>query len=72
MYNNCCFNPQCIIKSMLCNCNCKFPMWNAHYVTGPDILLFSNLACVENTLTKLTCKCNNFFNQCHPNQRRML
>ena len=54
-------NPQVLLNSLLCNSNSKFPMWKGHYVTGQDIVVFSNLACIENSLTNLTCKCKNLF-----------
>lgn len=38
------------------------PTWKGHYVTGPDIVVFSNAACIENNLTKLTSQCKNAFN----------
>ncbi len=48
-------NKNKIINSLLCGNNIKFPMYNSHYITGKDIWLFSNIACIENTLTALTC-----------------
>lgn len=55
-------NKNKIINSLLCCSNFKFPINNSHYLTGKDIYLFSSLACIENTLTDLTCnlknKCN--------------
>lgn len=56
------FNKNKIVNALLCN-NFKFPISNSHYVTGKDIIIFSNIACVENTLTCLTnnlkCTCRN-------------
>lgn len=54
------FNPNKIVNALLCCNNFKFPMYKNHYVTGKNIWLFSNLACIENTLSDLTCnlKCN--------------
>lgn len=52
-------NQNKIINSLLCCNNFKFPMWNSHYVTGKDICLFTNIACIENTLTGLTCGLKN-------------
>lgn len=58
------FNTSKIVNSLLCCNNFKFPMTNSHYVTGKDIWLFSNLACVENTLTGFTCNLKNVCNNC--------
>lgn len=51
-------NKNKIINSLLCN-NIKLPMYNNHYITGKGILFFSNIACVENTLSNLTCNLKN-------------
>jgi len=56
-------NPQCMKKYLL-NCSClKLPLSNDHYITGKDIYTFSNLVCVENTLSNFTnnikCICKN-------------
>jgi len=37
----------------------KFNLGKCHYLTGKDISIFSNLLCIENTLTNLTCNCKN-------------
>lgn len=52
-------NPQ-TMKKYLLNCNnLKLPTSNGHYITGKDIYTFSNLVCIENTLSRFTnhCKC---------------
>lgn len=52
-----------VLKGFLCACNPKLPLSNNHYITGKNIWLFSNIACVENTLSCFTgnmcCKLNN-------------
>ena len=47
-------NPKKFLKSFLCASNVKLPLSNSHYITGKNIYLFSNLACVENTLSSFT------------------
>lgn len=47
-------NKNKIINSILCGCNAKFPISNSHYICGKDILAFSNIICIENTLTNIT------------------
>lgn len=52
------------MKNYLLNCsNIKLPINNTHYVTGKDIYNFSNLVCIENTLSNFTnclkCFCSN-------------
>jgi hypothetical protein len=37
----------------------KFNLGKCHYVTGKNISVFSNLLCIENSLTNLTCNCKN-------------
>ena len=49
-------NSKNFLKSFLCATNVKLPLNNSHYITGKDIYLFSNLACVENTLSSFTNK----------------
>lgn len=52
-------NPQ-TMKKYLLNCSgLKLPISNDHYITGKDIYTFSNLVCIENTLSNFTnnCKC---------------
>lgn len=56
-------NPNCIMNLLLFNNCMKFPMWNNHYITGAGIVTFSNLACVENNLSNLSCNCKKIFNQ---------
>ena len=57
------FNKNKIVNALLCGNNLKFPMSNTHYITGKGIFVFSNMACVENTLTCITnnlkCTCGN-------------
>ena len=48
------FNKNKIINSLLCGNNMKFPIYNSHYMTGKDIWFFSNIVCIENTLTNFT------------------
>lgn len=55
-------NPKKIANSILCSSNLKFPMYKGHYMTGKDISLFANLACIENTLNTFTC---NVKKACH-------
>ncbi len=60
-------NPQLLKKYLLCCNNIKLPITNTHYITGKDIYVFSNFACIENTLTCFTnnfkCLCKNFTNK---------
>ncbi len=53
------FNMNCILNSILCNCNVKMPLSNNHYITGKDLLLFKNLTCIEQGLTSITCGIKN-------------
>ena len=58
------FNSQKLAKYLLCNSNIKLPISSSHYVTGKDLSLFSNLICVENQLSNMTCNiknCCNYF-----------
>ncbi|MEG2235272.1 MAG: hypothetical protein RR144_02390 [Clostridia bacterium] len=48
-------------SNLLHSIPCKFNFGNCHYVTGKNISVFSNLLCVENSLTNLTCNCKNIF-----------
>ncbi|MDD2376189.1 MAG: hypothetical protein PHD15_02985 [Clostridia bacterium] len=50
------------INSLLYSMPNKFKLGNCHYVTGKNISIFSNLLCIENTLTNLTCNCKNTLN----------
>lgn len=55
-------NPQ-TMKKYLLNCsNIKLPITNSHYITGKNIYMFSNLVCIENTLSNLTNNCKCIFN----------
>ncbi len=40
-----------LINAFLCCNNICLPMYKNHYITGKGIFIFSNLACVENTLS---------------------
>lgn len=64
-------NKNKIINSILCGCNAKFPISNSHYICGKDILAFSNIICIENTLTNITSQlkstCQNITNYGHNN-----
>ena len=51
-------NKNYLMKSLLCS-PVKFPMYNSHYLCGKDIYTFSNLMCVENSLTNITCNLKN-------------
>lgn len=51
-----------LINSLLCCNNLCFPMYNNHYITGQGIFIFSNLACIENTLSSATCSLKNCCN----------
>lgn len=64
------FNPNKIVNSLLCCNNIKFPMYKNHYVTGKNIWLFSNLACIENTLSNFTCSLKSNINNCKQCFRR--
>ena len=55
-------NSKNFLKSFLCATNVKLPLNNSHYITGKDIYLFSNLACVENTLSSFTNNVNCYLN----------
>ncbi|MEG2646042.1 MAG: hypothetical protein RSA08_03315 [Clostridia bacterium] len=54
--------PRNILNHFLCCSNIKFPMYKGHYMTGKNISIFSNLACIENNLNNLTCSCKNTYN----------
>lgn len=56
------FRPNPIVNSLLCCNNFCFPMYNNHYITGKGIFIFSNLACIENTLSSATCSIKNCCN----------
>lgn len=55
--------PERIAKYLLCCSNIRLPINKSHYVTGKDLSLFSNLMCIENTLSSFTCGCKNKFNK---------
>lgn len=50
-----------ILSPLLYNLPLKFNMGNCHYIKGKNIVTFSNLLCVENYLTNLTCCCKSKF-----------
>ncbi len=54
--------PRKIAKCLLCSSNICLPINKSHYVTGKDISCFSNLMCVESTLSSLTCNLKNMCN----------
>ena len=61
-----CIKPSSFINPLLfCN-NICLPMYKGHYTTTKNIVLFTNLACVENSLTNFTCNikniCSNYKN----------
>lgn len=47
------------LNSLIYSMPNKFNIGKCHYVTGKNISIFSNLLCIENTLTNLTCNCKN-------------
>ncbi len=44
-----------VINPLLYNLPIKINTHNSHYFTGKNIVTFSNLLCVENFLTNLSC-----------------
>ncbi len=56
LFNKCtsCGCGSILNKLLLCMPNVKLPIGKGHYVTPCNISLFSNLACVENSLSCLT------------------
>jgi len=47
------------INSLIYSMPNKIKLGKCHYVTGKNISIFSNLLCIENSLTNLTCNCKN-------------
>ena len=47
--------PNCLLQNFLWCLPCKLPYGNGHYATGPDLVILSNLICVEQSLTNLSC-----------------
>lgn len=64
------FCPQKFANYILCQSNIKLPINKCHYVTGKDLSFFSNLICVENELSNLTCNLKGYINKCKNNYFR--
>ena len=47
--------PKKLANYLLCTSNICLPINKNHYVTGRDLSYFSSLACIEQTLSNLTC-----------------
>lgn len=47
--------PNCLLQNFLWCFPCKMPYGNGHYVTGCDLAILSNIVCVEQCLTNLSC-----------------
>ena len=52
---------QKMLKNMLWCTNVKIPIGNNHKISGKQIAMTSNLICIENTLSTLTCTISNMF-----------
>lgn len=52
------------LTPLLYNLPCKLPIGNCHYVKGCNLAIFSNLLCIEKSLTNLTCNCKNKYFKC--------
>lgn len=63
-------NPQSIKKYLLNCSNLKLPISNSHYITGKNIYAFSNLICIENTLSNFTNNCKCIFYKAKSNLHR--
>ncbi len=50
-----------MLNNILCCSNVKIPIGNNHKISGKQIVMTSNLVCIENTLTNLTCNISNMF-----------
>lgn len=62
-------NKNKLINSLFCCNDLKLPINKSHYITGKEIYFFSNLTCIENTLTNLTCNIKNICNNVKNNIR---
>lgn len=56
--------PSSFITPFLLWNNINLPMYKGHYTTTPNIVLFANLACIENSLTSATCQIKNVCGNC--------
>lgn len=64
------FNPNYFLNCFLWKFPCKIPIGNCHYMTGCDLVNLKNLACIESTLTNLTCNCKQMCNGMKQNFKR--
>ncbi len=70
------FRPNRFFNNFLMSCPCKFPIGRNHYITGCNMCIFSNLACVENTLCNFANSCKsiisgNSYNSCFNRNRNV-
>ena len=56
--------PSSFVNPLLCCNNICLPMYKGHYTTTKNIVIFANLACVENSLTGITCNLKNLCSNC--------
>lgn len=56
------YRPTNILTKGLFILNPKLPIGPCHYATGKNIVLFSSLAQIENSLSVATCSCKEMFN----------
>lgn len=54
--------PKQLLTQLLLLSNPRFPVNNSHYVTGTNIVMFSNAVCVEKTLTNFSNNLKCMFN----------
>lgn len=59
MLGNC--GPINILTKGLFTLNPKLPICPCHYTTGKNLVFFTSLAQIENTLSCATCSCKNMF-----------
>lgn len=56
--------PSSVINPLLFWNNICLPMYNGHYTTTKNVVIFSNLACIENSLTGFSCGLKNMCSNC--------
>lgn len=47
--------PSCVLQNFLWCLPWKLPYGCGHYATGPELVILSNLVCIEQSLTNLSC-----------------
>lgn len=52
-------NKNYLLNNLLCNANIKMPISSTHYLTSKNLVIFKNLACIENSLTNATLNIKN-------------